>query len=50
MSRRYIRDTVANDYRPEWKIKLDKQLDWLDAVERACKEQPKEVFLSNVAE
>lgn len=34
--RRFIRDTVANDYKPEWKIKQDRQLAWLDRVQREC--------------
>jgi hypothetical protein len=33
-ARRYIRDTVANDWSPAWKTELDKRMAWLDEVER----------------
>ena len=39
--RRLIRDTVADDYKPAWKIEMDKRLTWLDRLE-AVLSQPLE--------
>lgn len=36
-ARRYIRDTVSNDWKPPHQVELDRRMKWLDAVEREVK-------------
>jgi hypothetical protein len=49
-TRRFIRDTVADNYRPDYLRELDRRMKWLDQLHEACKDQPKGLILEHAAE
>ena len=46
-TRRFIRDTVADNYRPKYMVELDRRMQWLDKLEAELKFDKPEVILSN---